>query len=234
MTERILEVVATSVVDARAAVAGGADRLELAGCHTTAGALSPGVGLMMAARRIAPNLPIFAMVRPRYGAFIYDDEEVLQMEHDIDSARASGMDGVIFGAVTPDHELDVPALQRLFGAAEGLEVCINMAFDRCRDLAATLDWLIRDGRAARVLTAGGARTALEGADRISRLITQSAGRMGVLPGTAIDADSLPKLLDAVPEVDQVHVSAGARGSAEAFAAVDSHAVARLKRLLNRQ
>jgi len=100
MTGRVLEVVATSLVDARAAVAGGADRLELAGCHTAAGALSPSVGLMMAARRIAPDVPIFAMVRPRYGAFTYDDDEVLQMEQDIASARASGLDGVIFGAVT--------------------------------------------------------------------------------------------------------------------------------------
>ena len=166
MSRRLLEVVATSLIDARAAVAGGADRLELAGCHTAAGALTATPGLMVATRRVAPHVPIFAMIRPRYGAFTYDGDEILQMEHDIAAARASGMDGVLFGAVTGQQELDVAALHRLFAAATGLQVCINMAFDRCRDASAALDWLIRDGRAARVLTAGGAKTALGGANRI--------------------------------------------------------------------
>ena len=231
MTRRVLEVVATSLIDARAAVVGGADRLELAGCHTAAGALTPSPGLMVATRRIAPHVPIFAMIRPRYGAFTYDGEEVLQMEHDIAAARASGMDGVIFGAITINQELDGAVLHRLFTAANGMAVCINMAFDRCHDAGATLDWLIRDGRAARVLTAGGAKTALEGADPIARLIVRAAGKIEVLPGSAIDADSLPKLLNAVPALNQVHVSAGARSASSDFAPVDSDVVARLKLIL---
>ena len=163
--------------------------------------------------------------------FTYDDEEVMQMECDIATARTSGMNGVIFGAVTSQQELDVALLERLFTASAGLEICINMAFDRCRDLDAALDWLIRDGRTARVLTAGGAKTALEGAGRIAKMIERAAGRIQVLPGSAIDADSLPKLLDAIPVVDQVHVSAGARGVPSCVAAVDSQVVARLKRTL---
>lgn len=231
MSRRVLEVVATSLIDARAALAGGADRLELAGCHTAAGALTPTVGLMVATRRLGPDLPILAMIRPRYGVFTYDGDELMQMEHDIAAARTSGLDGVIFGAVTSQQALDVAAMHRLFAAAAGLEVCINMAFDRCRDLGAAMDWLIRDGRAARVLTAGGGKTALEGADRIAQLIEHAAGRMEVLPGTAIDSDSLPKLLNAVPAVTQVHVSAGARSAPGDFAPVDSDVVARLKRML---
>jgi copper homeostasis protein len=229
-TQRRLEVVATSLADVRAAVEGGADRLELAGSHTAQGATTPSLGFMVTSRRLAPRISLVAMIRPRLGPFVYAPEEVEQMELDIAAARSASLEGVMFGAVTTQQTLDTEVMERLLRAASGLRVCVNMAFDRCRDPFEALHWLIQDGRVERVLTAGGAPTALAGQDRIGELLEQSAGRMAIMPGTGIDTDTLPELLSAVPAISEVHVSAGARSSA-AGGWVDAEVVAQLRRQL---
>ena len=229
--QRRLEVVATSLADVRAAVEGGADRLELAGSHTAQGATTPSLGFMATSRRLAPRISLVAMIRPRLGSFVYAPDEVEQMEIDIAAARSAGLEGVMFGAVTAQHTLDTMVMERLLLAAAGLRVCVNMAFDRCRNPFEALHWLIQDGRVERVLTAGGAATALAGQGSISELFDRSAGRVTIMPGTGIDTDTLPELLRAVPAIAEVHVSAGARSSA-AGGGIDAELVARLRRLLD--
>ena len=229
-TQRRLEVVATSLADVRAAVVGGADRLELAGSHTAQGATTPSLGFMITSRRLAPRVSLVAMIRPRLGPFVYAPDEVDQMELDIAAARSAGLQGVMFGAVTAEQRLDTEVMERLLRAASGLRICVNMAFDRCRDPFEALHWLIHDGRVERVLTAGGAPTALEGQARIGELLERAAGRITIMPGTGVDAQSLPEILRAVPAIGEVHVSAGAR-SRSAGGGVDSEVVARLRQQL---
>jgi copper homeostasis protein len=229
--QRRLEVVATSLADVRAAVEGGADRLELAGSHTAQGATTPSLGFMATSRRLAPRVGLVAMIRPRLGPFVYALDEVEQMEMDIAAARSAGLEGVMFGAVTDQQTLDTKVMERLLLAAAGLRVCVNMAFDRCRDPFEALRWLIQDGRVERVLTAGGAATALAGQGRIGELLERAAGGVTIMPGTGVDADSLPELLQAVPAIAEVHVSAGARSSS-AGGGVDAEVVARLRRQLD--
>lgn len=229
--QRRLEVVATSLADVRAAVEGGADRLELTGSHTAQGATTPSLGFMATSRRLAPRVSLVAMIRPRLGPFVYALDEVAQMEMDIAAARSAGLEGVMFGAVTDQQTLDSKVMERLLLAAAGLRVCVNMAFDRCRDPFEALRWLIQDGRVERVLTAGGAATALAGQARIGELLERAAGSVTIMPGTGVDADSLPELLQAVPAIAEVHVSAGARSSS-AGGGVDAELVARLRRQLD--
>jgi copper homeostasis protein len=226
-----LEVVATTLRDVRAAVVGGADRIELAGAHTSAGAISPSAGLMEQARRLAPGLEIFAVIRPRYGAFVYDQPEFEQMRRDIEVARASGMDGVFIGAVTTHGALDRSNMQTLFENAHGLRICINMAFDHCDDPCSELDWLIRDGRAERILTAGRAKTALDGVAQIAQLQQRAADSIDIMPGRGVDLTTLPRLLELLPAIAHVHVSTGACDLDDPTASVDATKVTKLKQLL---
>src|ERR1700722_11877898 len=99
----VVEILVESVERAVAAERGGAARIELCGALEVGG-VTPGVELMRAARG-AVRVPIFAMVRPRGGNFVYSAAEFEEMKRSIDAARASGMDGVVLGLLHGDRSV---------------------------------------------------------------------------------------------------------------------------------
>lgn len=177
-----LEVLVDSVDAARAAVAGGADRLEL--CQNLfEGGTTPSAGLM-AAVTAAVTVPVNVMLRPRGGDFCYSDSEFDVMERDLRVAREAGAAGVVFGILQPDGSVDQPRCAALIAAARPLSVTFHRAFDVAREPLAALEDLIRLG-VNRVLTSGQEATVFEGAELIAQLITRSAGRIIVMPGGGI-------------------------------------------------
>lgn len=45
-------------------------------------------------------IPVFVMIRPRGGDFLYSDEEFEVMKEDIKIMKEAGADGVVFGILT--------------------------------------------------------------------------------------------------------------------------------------
>lgn len=181
----IVEVCVDTSASLRAAVEGGADRIEL--CAALAlGGLTPSAGFMAEAAGLP--VPVMAMIRPRAGDFAFSEPEMRQMETDIATARAAGLAGVVLGASLPDGRLDTAMLTRLLRAAGGMDTTLHRAFDLTPDLDEALETAIDLGF-HRILTSGGGRTAPEGMDRIGTLIAQAAGRISILPGAGISAAS---------------------------------------------
>jgi copper homeostasis protein len=164
-TEPILiEACIDSVESAMAAERGGAGRVELCADLHDAGT-TPSAGMIAAcAERLA--IPVFVIVRPRGGNFVASDAELDVMRRDARALRGLGARGVVLGLLTPDGEIDIERMRMLIDDAGGLAVTFHRAFDHTRDLAASLDALGSLG-VARVLTSGGAATALEGAESIA-------------------------------------------------------------------
>lgn len=107
----ILEVCVDSLASARAAIAGGADRLEL--CSALAvGGLTPYAELLEQIRKES-NIQIRCLMRPRAGDFLYTDEEILLMARQIDRLRASGADGFVIGCLNADGDLDAGAMAHM-------------------------------------------------------------------------------------------------------------------------
>src|SRR5437763_8020566 len=107
MTRRpvLLEVIVSSLDDARAAARGGADRFEL--CSALAlGGLTPSLGLLTAIKAELPQ-PVLFMVRPREGGMAYTEAEFSVMARDAVLALEAGADGLVFGFLTPEGEVDV-------------------------------------------------------------------------------------------------------------------------------
>jgi copper homeostasis protein len=196
-----LEVCVDTPKGLAAAVAGGADRIELCAALSLHG-LTPSPGLMAQAARAA--CPVYAMVRPREGDFVYGAEDFDAMRADIDTVRAMGLAGIVIGANRPSGELDPEVLAALVDHADGLGVTLHRAFDLVPDFAAALETAIDLGF-ERILTSGGERSAPAGADRLAALVVQAAGRISIMAGGGLNADNVTDLI-ARTAVREVHGS----------------------------
>ena len=133
------------------------------------------------------------LIRTREGDFVYTDRELQVMEHDIHALRMM-CSGFVFGALTPEGDVDLPAMQRLMTAADGLPVTFHRAFDRCRDPFTALEQIIDLG-CKRILTSGQQPKALQGIDLLRSLNEQAAGRIIIMPGGGVTPDSARIILD---------------------------------------
>ncbi|PJF10092.1 copper homeostasis protein CutC [Pseudorhodobacter sp. MZDSW-24AT] len=199
----LIEVCVDTTEGLAEAIRCGAGRIELCSALDLGG-LTPSVGLMR--RAAGAGVPIYAMIRPRPGGFVWSPDEIAVMEADIGAAFAAGMQGVVLGASRPDGRLDTDVLGLMVGRAKRLGLTLNRCFDLVPDPAEALEQAIALGF-HRVLTSGGARTAAEGAQRLADLTAQARGRIIVMPGSGIRAETLGAL-EGIP-LREVHASCSA-------------------------
>ncbi|QEG40004.1 copper homeostasis protein CutC [Roseimaritima ulvae] len=198
----VLEVCVDSFASAAAAQAGGADRLEVCSALQLGGT-TPNFGLLEQCVGEL-DLPVMMMIRPHDGGFVYDSHHVDTMLADIRVARSLGVRGIVFGALTPQRNLDRETCRRLLDAAEDLETTFHRAFDLVPDPEGTLHELESLGF-HRVLTSGQQSTAMAGAELIA-VLTQQAASLQVLAGAGIDASNVRRLVERTG-VQEVHASA---------------------------
>ena len=197
----LVEACVDSVVSAVAAERGGAKRLELCD-NLFDGGTTPSAG-MISAVKAAVRIPVFVIIRPRGGGFVYSSEEMGVMRLDIEAARMLGADGVAVGVLTRDARIDVDQLRALMNHAAGLPVTFHRAFDLVRDPGEALEALIRE-RVARVLTSGGSQTALEGVEAIAKLVSRAAGQIAVMAGGGVREETVQEVVHR-SKVTEVHV-----------------------------
>lgn len=183
----LLEISVETVEAALAAVRGGAQRIELC-ADLSAGGLTPDEGLMQKARELV-HVPIFTMIRPRAGDFVYSASEYERMRADIEMAKRARMDGVVLGILTRGRGVDVERTRELVNLARPLAVTFHRAFDDVADLYIGLEEVIKTG-AARVLTSGGAAGAPDGIETLARLVAAAKERNIVLPGGGINPSNV--------------------------------------------
>jgi len=197
----LVEACVDSVASSLAAERGGARRLELCDALFDGGT-TPSAG-MIGACKAAVSIPVFVMIRPRGGGFIYSDEERDVMRRDVVVARELGADGVVIGGLRPDGTVDVALVRLLREAAQELPVTFHRAFDFTPDLEASLESLA-DAGVQRVLSSGGAATAAGGAAVLAGLVRQAGSRLVVMAGGGIREENVRTLVS-VSGVREVHV-----------------------------
>lgn len=197
----LVEACVDSVASALAAERGGARRLELCD-NLFDGGTTPSAG-MISAVKAAVEIPVFVIVRPRGGGFVYSHDELGVMRLDIEAARMLGADGVVVGALTSDARVDVDQLFTLVAAAGDLPVTFHRAFDRARDQQQAIEALMQC-RVSRVLTSGGAASALEGVAAIASLVRRAAGQIEVMAGGGVREENVQEIVHR-SGVREVHV-----------------------------
>ncbi len=204
MTAHILEICVDSTEGLAAAIAGGANRIELCAALSLGG-LTPPLSFM---RRAAnTSIPVNAMIRPRAGDFVFGEADVALMLADIDDAAAAGLAGVVLGASLSDGRLDEACLRTLHRRAVslGLSTTLHRAFDLAPDSDAALELAVSIGF-DRILTSGGAATALLGLDRLAELCISARGRISLMPGAGVTPDTIRTIASRLA-VTEMHASA---------------------------
>ncbi|MFD5215350.1 copper homeostasis protein CutC [Microbacterium sp. NPDC058345] len=205
----------------------GAARVEL-GQALALGGLTPSAATVEAALEAAGDTgpEVHVLVRPRAGGFHYDVDELDLTVRDIRHALGAGAHGVVIGCQRPDGALDRDALAMLVDAAGGASVTLHRAIDVTPDPVAALR-VARELGMRRVLSSGGASSAVDGLDVLRALVAEADGAIEVMAGSGVNAANVGEI--AATGVDAVHFSAkrtvvsdivGASGSVRMGSAAD--------------
>ena len=197
----LLEVCVDSLASARAAIRGGADRLEL--CSALAiGGLTPYVGLLDQIRAES-HIPIRCLMRPRAGDFLYTKEELSLMAMQMLELQRHGADGFVIGCLTPQGDLDMDAMSFLIHYIGDVGLTLHRCIDvsRCPE-----DTYMAAGALGidTVLTSGAAGSCKAGMDTIRRLLDLPGPE--VLIGAGVNAEVIRAFRQALPKARSFHMS----------------------------
>ncbi len=202
---KLLEICVDSLASARAAIAGGADRLELCSA-LLAGGLTPFDALLRQIRSES-DIEIRCLMRPRPGDFLYTKEELCMMVSQIHALKAAGANGFVIGCLTRDGDLDAAAMAPLIEACGSCGITLHRCIDVSRDPAETY---LAAGRLGidTVLTSGAAASCKAGQAMIETLIALRDQTHGpeVLIGAGVNASVIRQFRSAIPGAAAFHAS----------------------------
>ena len=187
-----IEIATSDFATTSAAVEGGADRIELC-ANLAEGGTTSSYGVILKCREKF-GLPIYPIIRPRGGDFLYGKDEFGIMARDIAFCKAAGCDGIVAGMLNVDGTIDMIRMGDLVEQAYPLGVTFHRAFDRCRDPFTALEELIEIG-CERVLTSGQQQSAADGAVLIAELNRLADGRIIVMPGSGVRKENIRSLAE---------------------------------------
>ena len=214
----LIEAAVESLDDARAAIAGGAHRLELC-AELDAGGTTPARSIV-AKVLTDVMVPVLVMIRPRPGDFVYTRAELDRMRDDIGIALDLGAAGVVLGALDASGRVDTVATRELTAAARGRPVTFHRAIDDTPDVLAAIESLTALG-VARVLSSGTAPTALEGIHTLAAMVERAGNALKIVAGGGVRGDNVAQVVRRTG-VREVHARCG--GDAERIRAIETAVV----------
>ncbi|PGH37736.1 MAG: copper homeostasis protein CutC, partial [Candidatus Nephrothrix sp. EaCA] len=185
-----LEIAAFNVSSALEAAHAGADRIEL--CDNPAeGGTTPSYGTLKAAKEKI-DIPVFPIIRPRGGDFLYNEAEFDVMLCDVTMCKEMGFKGVVVGMLLSDGKVDAERTKKLVRAAANMQVTFHRAFDRTAHPLEAMETIIECG-CARILTSGLAPYASHAKKLIKELIQKSADRIIIMPGSGVRSATIASI-----------------------------------------
>ena len=186
----IIEIATSNYASTAAAVKGGASRLELCSALSEGG-LTPSYGYLIKCRQDF-DIPMFPIIRPRGGDFLYTEEEFEMIKKDVVFCREANFEGIVTGLLSEDGSVDKERLSAIVELAYPMEVTFHRAFDRCKNPFEALEDIISAG-CKRILTSGQKLKAPQGANLIEDLIAVASQRIIIMPGSGVRKENIATL-----------------------------------------
>ncbi len=186
-----VEICCNSILSARNAKAGGANRIELCQALGEGGTTPSAAAIEYCVKEL--NLQTRVLIRPRGGNFVYDNDEMRVILRDIELAKRLGAHAVVVGFLTAEGDIDTENTRRAVEAADGMGITFHRAFDECRNPKEALEQIIDCG-CHKLLTSGCKATAWEGREMLKKLQSQAGRRIGIIGASGITVDNVHQLV----------------------------------------
>ena len=199
----ILEIAVFNIESALTAIAAGADRIEF--CENPMeGGTTPSYGSLKTLIQ-KTSTPIFPIIRPRGGDFLYSDDEFDSMKSDLLLVKELGYPGAVIGMLKKDGHIDINRTAKLVSIAGNMEITFHRAFDRCIDPLKGLEDIIQTG-CKRILTSGQVPNVANALPLVAELVNNANGRITIMPGSGVRANNINDII-ASTKVKEIHSSA---------------------------
>ncbi len=199
----ILEVAVFSIEAALSAIKAGADRIEF--CENPSeGGTTPSYGSLKTLISLTDK-PIFPIIRPRGGDFLYTQAEYDVIKADLLMVKELGYPGAVIGILNEDGSIDVKRTSELVQLATPMQITFHRAFDRCNDPFKGLADIIASG-CKRILTSGQVPNVVDALPLMKQLVEKAAGRIIILPGSGVRANNCKNIIDTTGTIE-IHSSA---------------------------
>lgn len=199
----MLEIAVFNIQSALLAAAAGAHRLEL--CENPYdGGTTPSYGTLKTIREKI-SIPVFPIIRPRGGDFLYNNEEYEVTRKDVQLCKELGFEGVVIGLLHADGSIDKERTKKLVDLAYPMEVTFHRAFDRAAHPLQALEDIIACG-CNRILTSGQVPNAWDGRELIRQLVELADDRIIIMPGSGVRSSNIKALAD-FTSATELHSSA---------------------------
>lgn len=190
MNNYILEIASFTLEGALQASEAGAHRIELCD-NAEEGGTTPSYGMLKLAKEKI-KIPIFPIIRPRGGDFVYSADEFEAMKHDILICKELGFDGVVIGILLKDGNIDIQRTTELVNLAKPMQVTFHRAFDRSINPIKALEEIIDCG-CSRILTSGQFPSVMNGLSLVKQLIKEAADRILIMPGSGLKSSNVTEI-----------------------------------------
>ena len=202
---KVLEICVDSYASAHAAIAGGADRLELCSA-LLAGGLTP-YEILLRQIREESDISIRCLMRHRAGDFLYPKEELELLRRQILQLKNAGASGFVIGCLTAEGDLDMEAMKPLVEACGDSGITLHRCIDVSRDPIRTYLDAASLGIDT-VLTSGAASSCTKGMAVIEQLLALRDSQNGpeVLIGAGVNAKVIRTFRRELPQSRAFHMS----------------------------
>lgn len=193
-----LEICCYSAESAILAANAGANRIELCENFTEGGTTPSYATIKYVVGKL--GIPVNVMLRPRGGDFLYTDMEFEIMKQDAQVMKDLGVNGIVFGILSKDAEIDLNRTNTLMELIHPLDCTFHRAFDMCKDQFKALEQLKKVG-IKRILTSGGENTSVKGIDMITNLVKEAKNEIIIMPGSGVTPDTLEEIMHKTKAVE---------------------------------
>lgn len=224
----MLEIIATTVEDAKRIEASGANRIELVSALTEGG-LTPSYGLI---KKVVESvkIPVNVMIRPHAKSFIYTNDELNVMKEDILIAKHLKSNGVVLGVLDKNNTICENSLYKLLEICEDMDVTFHRAIDELADPVNGIKVLAKYSQINTVLTSGGKEDILDNLSIIKQMIA-NAGAIRVLVGGGLNFKNIERIITETT-APEYHFGTAIRENNSSCGEINEEKLASLVKIVN--